>query len=400
MSFVYSFGQDKHLKLRFDFTNVTGAIVKDAVAKYPAKFYAPAKIDSIGEWKILDLGNGGYFDMMQGPGTIMSKLEDFTISICYRVDESVSLSGAGHFLWTISQSGANTETSAAYIGYRLNAQKIAMSPNGWGSETGPEIGSESPKGRWIHMLYRQTGTEGELFINGKCVKRGTNMPIPKNIFASAPKYNWLGRPAFSGDNYLKNTLVTDFRIYDIAVSDEVVASLSDVAKQIENEYNYGKVGDFTALKSLVDDSKSVIADGAGTYAPNAVAELQDAISMAELEITANRASQVLIDQLAEQVSSALSHMKSTAGFTPKVKFDYKPGNKGFVHPGALVTQADIDRAKKLIFEDKDDYMVRAWDIICANQYSQSNVATWPTPFVQRGLSGDNYMNAARGAAMA
>ena len=48
MSFVYSFGQDEHLKLRFDFTNVTGAIVKDAVAKYPAKFYAPAKIDSIG----------------------------------------------------------------------------------------------------------------------------------------------------------------------------------------------------------------------------------------------------------------------------------------------------------------------------------------------------------------
>lgn len=131
MSFVYSFGQDEHLKLRFDFTNVTGAIVKDAVAKYPAKFYAPAKIDSIGDWKILDLGNGGYFDMMQGPGTVMSKLEDFTISICYRVDESVSLSGAGHFLWTISQSGANTETSAAYMGYRLNAQKIAMSPNGW-----------------------------------------------------------------------------------------------------------------------------------------------------------------------------------------------------------------------------------------------------------------------------
>lgn len=49
------------------------------------------------------------------------------------------------------------------------------STGGWGGESGLEVGSESEKGRWIHMLYRQAGKRGELFIDGKRVKTSTTM---------------------------------------------------------------------------------------------------------------------------------------------------------------------------------------------------------------------------------
>ena len=398
---LFATGQEEeNLKVRFDFATIKNSVIRDAVSGAPGRMFNSAKIDSLGKWKYLDLGkDNGYFEMYNNVGKVVSALEDFTISICYNVAEGTDIGGAGNHLWTFSKLTENSATAGPYISYRVNAQRLAIATNGWDSEAGLEIGGTSERGRWMHMLYRQKGSYGELFLNGRLMKSNASMPILKNLFTTVPAAQWLGKPAFPGDVYLKNTKITDFRIYNAAVSDETVAMLADVANQLEYEQNYGTTGDFTSLKATMEACKAFIGSASG-YAPNAIAELQDALTTAELAVGSGRGSQTLIDEYEDNLKSALAHLKTTAGFTPKVKFDYKPGNKGFVHPGALVTQADIDRAKKLIFEEKNDYMVRAWNILCANQYSQSNVATWPTPFVQRGLSGDNYMNAARGAAMA
>lgn len=398
---VFAIGQEEeNLKVRFDFTNIKNSIIRDVVTGAPGRMFNSAKVDSLGKWKYLDLGSeDGYFEMYTNTGKIIAALEDFTVSICYKVEDGTDIGAAGNHLWIFSKLKENSATAGPYIHYRINAQRLASTANGWDNEAGMEVGSASKKGKWMHMLYRQRGTNGELFIDGKRVASNGSMPILNDIFTTTPEALWLGKPAFPGDVYLKNTKITDFRIYNAAVSDETVAALADVATQLEYEQNYGTTGDFTSLKATIESCQAFIGSASG-YAPNAIAELEDALTTARLAVESGRGSQTLIDKYEDNLKSALAHLKTTAGFTPKTKFDYKPGNKGFVHPGALVTQADIDRAKKLIFEDKDDYMVRAWDILCANQYSQSNVATWPTEYVQRGLSGDNYMNAARGAAMA
>ena len=75
-------------------------------------------------------------------------------------------------------------------------------------------------------------------------------------------------------------------------------------------------------------------------------------------------------------------------------------NRGFVHPGGLHTEADFERVKAQL-EAGNTKVKQAWQKLVASEYSQSGVQTYPTEIIVRGGgSGENYMNAARGAAMA
>lgn len=242
--------QEEHLKLHFDFSKMDGTSVTDVVGGINASIIGSATIEKVGKYNVLNLGNAsGYLDMTNAVGNIIKNLGDFTVSACYRVDEAAPLSGNGFFLWAFSTSAACTQSEGRYMAYRLNAQRFAISTGGYGSETGMEMGSASPKGRWIHVLYRQSGQQGELFIDGNRVRQNSGMPVLSETFAVSPAYCWIGRAPFSGDSYLRQTLVADFRVYDISVSDEQLADLAAVAADIENELNYGTPGDFTGLQA-------------------------------------------------------------------------------------------------------------------------------------------------------
>ena len=391
---------DGHLKMHFNFENVSGVNVTDPVSGLTAKLMNQAKVLDLGKYKVLDLGNGtGYLDMTMSAGTIVKDLESFTISAYYRIEKDVSFSGAGYFLWCFSQSEANTQTASPYTAYRLNAQRMATSTGGWANEVGIEVGNESEKGRWMHVLYRQSGMVGQLFVNGERVGQATNMPILKNTLTNAPSYNWIGRAPFSSDNYLRQTLVCDFRLYDTAVSEETVQALACETENLEMAYKYGIPGDFSTLQKVVADCKAFIATATTGYAPNAIAELQDIVTIAEKELSAARASQILIDDYVNTLQSLLAQAKKTSGYEPKTVFTTGTDH-GFIHPGGIVSQQDIDRAK-LLLANGDTRIKQAWDILCANEYSHADIATWPVETIVRGGSGSqNYMNVARGAAMA
>ena len=392
---------EEHLVMQFNFENVEGKNVTDPVSGITAKVMNTAKVVEMGSRRVLDLGNGtGYLDMTKNAGALVKDLEDFTVSAYYRVDEVASLDGAGYFLWCFSQLAANTETSSAYTAYRLNAQRMATSPSGWGSEIGMEVGTASAKGRWKHVLYRQRGQQGELFIDGKRVALASDMPVLKNTFTAVPSYCWIGRAPFSGDSYLKQTLVADFRVYDTVIGDAQLTALASVAEELEMAYRYGTPGDFSSLQSKLDEAKSFL-DGAGSdYAESALGQLRDEIALADIEVTRGKASQALINTRLKNLTAALTQAKKTAGFTMADTRVFTPEGHGFRHPGGMVTDADIARIKAALASG-DSRIQRAYDILCANEYSQSGTATWPVwEIIRGGSSGQNYMNAARGAAIA
>ena len=391
---------DENLKLHYDFSRVSGTTVSDVAGGTSATLSGAAAVKQVGKYHVLDLGNGsGYLNMGSAAGSVVQDLADFTVSACYRVDAAASLSGNGFFLWAFSTSAACTQTDGKYMAYRLNAQRMATSTGGWGAESAVAVGSASAKDRWMHVLYRQSGQRGELFIDGKRVGQSSAMPILKEVFTTAPANCWIGRAPFSGDSYLLQTLVADFRLYNVAVSDDEVATLAATAADLDEQYRYGVAGDFTALQREVDACKTFVAGDMAGYAPNAIAELQDVITIAGQEIALGRASQTLIDQYVSTLKALLARARSTAGFTPKQPFT-ATGDHGFVHPGGIVSQQDIDRAKALLAAG-DERIKRAWDILCANEYSQATVQTWPVETIVRGGSdSQNYMNVARGAAMA
>lgn len=393
--------QEVNLRMHIDFANATGTSVTDGITGFNAKIAGAAKVVQTGEYTVLDLGNAsGYLDLTRNAGTIARQLEDFTFSVYYRVDENASLSGAGYFLWCFSQSAANTADASPYTAYRLNVQRMATSTGGYAHETGMEVGTEAAKGHWTHFLYRQRGTLGQVFLNGRLVLSQSGMPVLKETFTAVPAYCWLGRAPFSGDSYLRQTLLYDIRLYDAAVADAEITALAAVAQDLETAYRYGTPGDFTALSEKLAEAQSFLGGSTSDYAPSAIGQLRDEVNLSEKEITRARASQTLIDLRLKNLTAALAAVKKTAGFTMAETRTFTPEGHGFRHPGGMVTEADITRIKAAL-ANGDTRIKRAYEILCQNEYSQSGTATWPVyEIIRGGSSGQNYMNAARGAAIA
>jgi len=74
-------------------------------------------------------------------------------------------------------------------------------------------------------------------------------------------------------------------------------------------------------------------------------------------------------------------------------------DRGFIHPGGLHTQEDFDRVKAQLAAGNTK-VKQAYNKLTASEWSQSGVQTYPTEVIERTSNGGNYMNAARGAAMA
>lgn len=74
-------------------------------------------------------------------------------------------------------------------------------------------------------------------------------------------------------------------------------------------------------------------------------------------------------------------------------------NRGFLHPGGLHTQADFDRVRGQIAA-QNPTVIKAYNVLKTAAYAQSTVTTAPTEYIVRGGTGENYINAARGATMA
>lgn len=393
--------QVEHLKMQFDFSNTSGTDVTDTTSGITAKLMGQATVMAMGQYHVLNLGNGtGYLDMTRSAGELVRSLEDFTVSVFYRVDADASLSGAGHFLWCFSQSAANTQTASPYTAYRLNAQRMATSTGGWGSETGMEVGSASEKGSWIHFLYRQTGKKGELFLNGKRVAQLSTMPVLKDAFTAVPAYNWIGRPPFSGDNYLKQTLVTDFRLYDTAVSDDVVAQFASQLSDLEYAYQHGGGGDNSSLLNAITEAEALLAQSS-SYPEGAVVMLRDALTVAR-NISEQDLGQIAFDNSESDLREVMSSYKTAKGKSfdvSGISTDYDT-NRGFRHPGGLHTQADFDRIKRQL-EERNPIVVEAYEKLKNAEYARSDIQTYPVEVIVRGgSSGQNYINAARGATMA
>lgn len=395
--------QDENLVLHYNFEEVNGTSVSDASSSgITATLVNNAQVEEMGTYKILNLGtSNGYLDMTSAAGDIIKGLGDFSISIYYYVDTNASLSGNGYFLWAFSELSANVSSSGPYSAYRLNAQRFAHSTGGYSYETAIAVGSAATKGAWTHVLYRQSGSKGQLYIDGTLIGTNSSMPILNEIFTSSVPYCWIGRAPFSSDNYLQSTLVTDFRVYNVSVSDEVLEELNEKTSDIEYQYKYGTPGDFDALQTKIDECEAFIEESSnGNYPETAIEELNDQINIAKVIVSAKKLSQVRVDSQIETMETVLSRVKGLEGFTLETLTFENLEDRGFIHPGMLHTNEDFERIKEQIKEGNEK-VVSAYNTLINAEYSQSTAATYPVETIVRGGgTGENYINAARGATIA
>ncbi len=93
----------------------------------------------------------------------------------------------------------------------------------------------------------------------------------------------------------------------------------------------------------------------------------------------------------------LALLMATAAQAQTTSYDT---DRGFRHPGGLHTQADFDRVKQQL-SDGNTLVKQAYQKLTSAAYAQSSVQTYPVEVIVRGGgSGENYINACRGATMA
>ena len=217
------------LILHYDFKKAENGLVTDRTkSHYDGSLMGSAKIESAQNGNYADLGYGnGYIDMGSNIGKKLQSIDEFTVAVKYKVDEKASLQGNGYFLWAFSTLEQNTQHEGRYHAYKLNVQRGENSIGGWANETIIEIGKQSEKGKWLHVVYTQKGSVGTLYLNGQQVDANNDMfTLDRTFPDEAPAFNWIGRAPFKGDAFLAGTKIADVRVYDGALTAKQVKKLS------------------------------------------------------------------------------------------------------------------------------------------------------------------------------
>ena len=217
------------LILHYDFKKAENGLVTDRTkSHYDGSLMGSAKIESAQDGNCADLGYGnGYIDMGSNIGKKLQSIDEFTVAVKYKVDEKASLQGNGYFLWAFSTLEQNTQHEGRYHAYKLNVQRGENSIGGWANETIIEIGKQSEKGKWLHVVYTQKGSVGILYLNGQQVDANNDMfTVDRTFPDEAPAFNWIGRAPFKGDAFLAGTKIADVRMYDGALTAKQVKKLS------------------------------------------------------------------------------------------------------------------------------------------------------------------------------
>jgi len=393
------------LRLHFDFEQANGKQVTDQVGgTITATALNNASIAAMGTYKVLSLGNGtGYLNMTAAAGNVFRDCDELTISTYYCVDDKADLSGFGRFLWCFSTSNACTADAGKYQHYRLNVQRAETSTGGYSTTFGYERGGESEKGRWIHVAYTMKDGTCRLYIDGIEVGSATGIPLNSANFGSASvPYCWLGRSCFSDDNYLQNTQVYDFRLYDRALTAREIQQLGAERDALDEQYLHGSNGDKTQLNAAIATAQAFL-DGidAAQYPQGAIDDFADILLYARSIAASSKASQVLTDRTQSQLEAALDALQAKQGqtFTLPTNGTANNTDRGFIHPGLLHTEADFERIRAQLAAGNPT-VTAAYNQLVASKYANGE-ASWPTETIVRGgTTGQNYINTCRGAAIA
>jgi len=173
---------------------------------------------------VLNLGkNDGYFNLGNGFGSIISKLDSFTISTDIMIPASTDISGNGNFVWTFANSLDMGTAQNGNMFLCAKNTRYAISKTNYSAESAVNFNKALSKGKWLNLTYTQTKNNGQIFINGALMGEGTVTINPSALGATS--FNLLGRSCYAGDNYLKNAKYHKFRVYDGAMGETGVLSL-------------------------------------------------------------------------------------------------------------------------------------------------------------------------------
>lgn len=213
------------LKLHYNFQSVNQAITDQTGNGYNATLKNGASIRTLNGISFLETGNNnGYLDLGAGSGNLIGTLSNFTIATYVYIDQELNLSNNGNFVWTFSNAENILTNPAGCMFFSAKSSRYAISQTNYSAEKQLNIASPTAKDSWQHIVYRQNGSTGEIYINGVLQKSGTVNLLPSALGNTA--FNYLARACYAGDQYLKNSKYSDFRIYNGALTSAQITQLA------------------------------------------------------------------------------------------------------------------------------------------------------------------------------
>ena len=226
--------------------------------------------------RILFTGNDqGYLDLgTQMAREVLGKLDgDYSISLDINVGTPNSL---GSFCWAWAM-GNGTGKYTALVNKAGNADWYYEIKNStaYMAYSGKSLREEE----WHTVTVVQSGSTCAIYIDG-ARKGSVSTSMHPSEFAASITQSWLGRSPYSGDAYMTNTMMDNFRIYAKALTDDEIKALYDARpqQQAQEEVTFPVSFDFSTLSDAQGQFTGVLKNGAEltTYGSKSVLNLGDA----------------------------------------------------------------------------------------------------------------------------
>lgn len=245
----------QQLKLHYDFQSENSSITDLTGNGYNATLKNGASVRSLNGISILETGNAnGYLDLDISTGNLIKSLNSFTISTYLYIHPSLNLNANGNFVWCFSNSENILANPAGCMFYSAKSSRYAISLTNYSAERQVNINSAAEKGAWHHIVYRQDGSNGEIFIDGISVKSGNVSLNPSSL--GATPFNYLAKSSYSGDQYLQNSKFCDFRIYNTALSSTQISALSANRAKLDT-LTFNDIVDSALVKITLGDNSEI-----------------------------------------------------------------------------------------------------------------------------------------------
>jgi hypothetical protein len=210
---------ESSLVLRYEVNTAGSAFtaVPASGSTWDAALNSGAAITALpGGRKVVDTGGGdGWVDLGAKFGEELKKHSQFTVETYVYLPLSQPLSGNGHFIWTFSTHATANANNGKYIWLRASTRSFAISGGGYSSEQKSDDNSNIEKGIWRHVVFTMAADKTmTLYIDGEV--QGSRVSGVDHTAWTEVNYNYLAKPVFSGDNYLKNAKYYRLSLYNKA----------------------------------------------------------------------------------------------------------------------------------------------------------------------------------------
>ena len=175
-----------------------------------------ANVRVVNNFGLVDMGgNNGWVNLGSGLSPVLADNPEFTVETFVFIPSDANLGGNGRFIWSFSNAATASGSSGRYMWLRASDQVFAIATSGWGSERRTAARGNIERGRWNHIVMTKDSLNNyRLFVNGQLMG---GLDSSTAISAISPfNYNYLARPLFPNDNFLRYARYYQLNIYNKA----------------------------------------------------------------------------------------------------------------------------------------------------------------------------------------